>query len=297
MSGQGDEKSSQVSGEQDPVSPVSPIGRDDGGVREIERRLGDIVGTIQEYASLRFDARTPIGPDGDIVDAVAAGVNFLGEELEASFNEIENRVAVRTGELAMATEELSHRALHDQLTGLANRTLLWDRVTHRLGSADRRTVGFAVLFLDLDKFKAVNDIWGHAAGDKLLVEVAGRISAEVRVGDTAARMGGDEFVVLLDEVVSAEEAMATACRLCMVLRAPYEIGSHQETVMASMGVAFGPARFETADAVIAAADAAMYDAKRRGPGQCVEYDEDVHGQFGPPVSGVGEVVAPARERT
>ena len=248
MIGQADDTSRHVSIEEQPapsVSPEPPAERADDEASEIERRLIDIVSTIQEYASLRFDARTQIGPDGDIVDAVAAGVNFLGEELEASFNEIENRVAVRTGELAMATEELSHLALHDQLTGLANRTLLWDRLTQRLGSAARRTVGFAVLFLDLDRFKSVNDIWGHAAGDKLLVDVAGRISAEVRVGDTVARVGGDEFVVLLDEVVSAEEAMATACRLRDVLRAPYEIGTHHNVVMASIGVAFGPASFKT----------------------------------------------------
>jgi diguanylate cyclase (GGDEF)-like protein len=300
MIGQADDTTPQVSNEEQlasAVQPEPPAGRTDDGASEIERRLIDIVATIQEYASLRFDARSPIGPDGDIVDAVAAGVNFLGEELEASFNEIENRVAVRTAQLAMATEELSHLALHDQLTGLANRTLLWDRLTQRLGSADRRSVGFAVLFLDLDKFKSVNDIWGHAAGDKLLVDVAGRISAEVRVGDTVARVGGDEFVVLLDEVVSAEEAMATACRLRTVLRAPYEIGSHQNVVMASIGVAFGPARFRLADAVIAAADAAMYDAKRRGPGRCVEYDEGVHGKFEPPMLVPGEVIAPVQPQT
>ena len=255
---------------------------DDVGSRSVEQRLEDIVNTIQELAALRFGARAQIGAGGDIVDAVAAGVNFLGEELEASFDEIERRVADRTGELAMATRELSRRALHDQLTGLANRTLLWDRLSHRLRLVDRRPASFAVLFLDLDKFKEVNDAWGHAAGDRLLMEAAVRIRDAVRAGDTAARVGGDEFVVLLDEVVSSEQALATAHRLAEVLSAPYEIGGGLQTATASIGVAVGPANFDTADAVVAAADAAMYDAKRQGAGRCVAYTEAGHGPLGQP---------------
>jgi len=243
---------------------------------DIENRLEDVVRVILEYAALRFDARAQFGPDGDVVDAVAAGVNFLGEELEAAYEELESRVAVRTAELTKATEELTYRALHDQLTGLANRTLFWDRLSHRLRQAGRRPIGFAVLFLDLDNFKAVNDTLGHAAGDRLLVVAAERIRAELREGDTAGRVGGDEFVVLLDAVPSAQVALNTAHRLGETLRAPYEIGSKSWTTKASIGVAVGPANFETADGAVAAADAAMYDAKRRGPGGCVAYRTDRH---------------------
>ena len=149
--------------------------------------------------------------------------------------------------------------------------------------ADRRPTGFAVLFLDLDNFKAINDTLGHAVGDRLLVDVAGRIRAQLRAGDTAARVGGDEFVVLLDEVVSAEAALTIAHRLAEVLRAPFEIGTDRLISMASIGVAVGPESFETADAVVAAADAAMYDAKRRGPGRCVAYNKDRHGHAGLPL--------------
>ena len=261
-----------------PAPPGSPPDRDDVQSRGVERRLEDIASAIQEFAALRFGARAQIGPDGDIVDAVAAGVNFLGEEIEASFNEIERRVADRTAELAIATRELSHRALHDQLTGLPNRTLFWDRLSHRLSLADRRQTGFAVLFLDLDDFKAVNDTWGHAAGDRLLVDVALRIRAVLRVGDTAARMGGDEFVVLLDDVATREAALVTAHRLNETLRTPYEIGIHRQITTSSIGVAMGPEGLATADAVVAAADAAMYDAKRRGRGLCVLYSKDRHGE-------------------
>ncbi len=235
--------------------------------------------TIQEFAALRFDARAPVGPVGDIVDAVSAGVNFLGEELEASFHEVERRVADRTAELAAVTQELSRRALHDELTGMPNRTVLWDRLSHRLDLADRRTTSLAVLFLDIDSFKTVNDTLGHAAGDQLLVQVAGRIRTELRAGDTAARVGGDEFVVLLDEVATSEAALAVAHRLNETLRAPYEIGLHRHITTTSIGVAIGPEDLVTADAMVAAADAAMYDAKRSGRGRCVLYRKDLHGRM------------------
>ncbi|MFZ1785172.1 MAG: GGDEF domain-containing protein [Ferruginibacter sp.] len=242
-------------------------------IRDGDPRLEDIVSTIQEFAALRFRARAQIGQDGDIVDAIAAGVNFLGEELEASFIEMERRVADRTAELAMATEELRHQALHDKLTGLPNRALFWERLSHRMSMAARRPTGFAVLFLDLDDFKTVNDTLGHAAGDQLLVDVAAQLRAELRAGDTAARVGGDEFIVLLDEVVSAESALIIAHRLAEALRTRLEVGADQRITMASIGLAMGPGDFVTADAMVAAADTAMYDAKRDGPGRCVMYSK------------------------
>jgi diguanylate cyclase (GGDEF)-like protein len=261
-----------------PVEPgqrPAPVGTP---ARSLEGRLEDVVRTIEEFASLQFEARALIGPDGDVVDAVAAGVNFLGEELEASFGEIERRVADRTAELAIALRELSRRALHDELTGLPNRALFWEHLSHRMELADRRQTGFAVLFLDVDDFKVVNDTQGHAAGDQLLVAVAARLRAVLRAGDTAARVGGDEFVVLLDDVATKEAAIAAAERLSEALRAPYEVGTDRRIATASIGIAVGPDGLETADDVVAAADAAMYDAKRHGGGRCVLYREDLHGR-------------------
>lgn len=234
--------------------------------------------TIQEFAALRFDARAPIGPDGDVVDAVAAGVNFLGEELDASFREMGRRVADRTAELTITTQALTRRTLHDELTGLPNRALFWEHLSHRLAVVDRRETGFAVLFLDVDDFKGVNDTLGHAAGDRLLVEVASRLRAALRAGDTAARLGGDEFVVLLDDVATQEAALVVTERLCAALCAPYEIGTDRRIVTASIGVALGVQGFRTADEVVAAADRAMYEAKRRGGGQCALYGRDLHQQ-------------------
>jgi diguanylate cyclase (GGDEF)-like protein len=258
-------------------TPQGPIS--DGAETQIqilERCLEDVVTTIQEFAALRFDARAPVGPDGDIIDAVSAGVNFLGEELDASFSEIERRVTDRTAELSIATQELSRQALHDELTGLPNRALFWEHLSHRLELADRRKTGFAVLFLDVDDFKAVNDTLGHAAGDQLLTDVASRLRSSLRSGDTAARVGGDEFVVLVDRVVTKEAALVVAERLNEALRAPYDIGPDRRIATTSIGVAVGPSKLMTADDVVAAADAAMYDAKRRGGGRCVLYREDLH---------------------
>ena len=265
-----------------PVPPpqVPPPERTETRAQDLERRLQDVVSAIQELAALQFDARAPVGPDGDIVDAVAAGVNFLGEELDASFSEIERRVADRTAELSIATQELSRQALHDELTGLPNRALFWEHLSHRLKVVDRRQTGFAVLFLDVDDFKIVNDTLGHAAGDQLLIDVASRLRAVLRVGDTAARVGGDEFVVLFDDVATTEAALVVAERVNEALRAPYEIGAERRIATASIGVAMGPDALGTADEVVAAADAAMYDAKRRGGGRCVLYREDLHGRRG-----------------
>ena len=144
-------------------------------------------------AALRFAARAPVGPRGDIVDAVAAGVNFLGEELYASFNEIERRVADRTEELLIATKEAGRRALHDQLTGLPNRVLFWEHLSIRVKLARRRKTGFAVLFLDLDDFKSINDGRGHAAGDQVLQAVAGVMTKTLPDAYAIGRIGGDEF--------------------------------------------------------------------------------------------------------
>jgi diguanylate cyclase (GGDEF)-like protein len=271
-----DEASSHVRNAPLPPPQGLSAGRVETSVQDFETRLEGVVSTIGEFAALRFDARAPVGPEGDIVDAVAAGVNFLAEELEASFSEIERRVADRTAELSVATQELSRRALHDELTGLPNRALFWEHLSHRLMVVDRRQTGFAVLFLDVDDFKIINDTLGHAAGDQLLVDLASRLRAALRAGDTAARVGGDEFVVLFDDVATKEAALVVAERLNEALRVPYEIGSDRRIATASIGVAVSPDGLTTADDVVAAADAAMYDAKRRGGGRCVLYSKDLH---------------------
>jgi len=272
-SGPPDVASSRIADEPSPVAPEPAPTQDDIQIHDAER-LEDITSTIQEFSSLRFDARAHVSSRGDIIDAVAAGVNFLGEELQASYSEIERKVADRTAELGIIAEQLALRVLHDELTGLPNRTLFWDRLSHRISLADRHRTGFAVILVDLDKFKEINDTLGHAVGDRLLVDVASRIRGVLRAGDSAARMGGDEFLVLIDDAPTKDAALTVANRLSEALAAPYQLETVRRIVTASIGVAMGPEGFESADQVVAAADTAMYDAKQHGRGLCVIYGEN-----------------------
>ncbi len=166
----------------------------------------------------------------------------------------------------LVEDELLHRAVHDVLTGLPNRQLLLDRLAMALARTDREPgVGATLVFLDLDDFKDVNDTFGHGAGDELLIQVAGRLSAAVRPTDTVARYGGDEFVVIfVGDVSTSGDAQLLAQRLADELKEPFAIGGEHVTTTASLGVAIcvdGNARPED---VIREADAAMYRAKLAG---------------------------------
>jgi diguanylate cyclase (GGDEF)-like protein len=152
--------------------------------------------------------------------------------------------------------QLAHRALHDPLTGLPNRALFFDRLRLALSRLRRTQTCLAVLFLDLDDFKAVNDALGHGAGDQFLVEVGHRLRGVLRGGDTAARLGGDEFVVLCEDVAGVPEVRAIADRIAASM--PGSV---------SVGVAFGVDGEEDPEALVRSADAAMYVCKRAGGGR------------------------------
>ena len=172
-------------------------------------------------------------------------------------------------EQRVVRKELERRALHDALTDLPNRALLWDRLKHALDASARRPTAPAVLFVDLDGFKAVNDTIGHDAGDRLLVEVATRLEDARRGADTVARMGGDEFVVVLEDLADEREAIAVAERIVRRLQGPYESVGAEHVVTASVGLAFADqAGVHTPESIVRAADAAMYRAKKRG-GNCL----------------------------
>ena len=160
-------------------------------------------------------------------------------------------------------EELAELAFYDPLTHLANRALFIDRVQHALHRARRHRSPAAVLFLDLDNFKTVNDSLGHVAGDRLLVAVAERLRSSVRTTDTPARLGGDEFAVLLEDVDEEKHAMIAAERVIDGLREPFTLGGHEVFVTASVGVAVSGEGCQV-DELLRNADAAMYSAKRQG---------------------------------
>ncbi len=177
----------------------------------------------------------------------------------------------------MALErELRFQAFHDSLTRLANRALFADRVGHALSRAGRRDGSIAVLFIDLDDFKTINDSLGHEAGDRLLVAIADRLSASVRPSDTCARLGGDEFAVLLDPVMTREDAGAAARRVREALRAPVSVSDRDVRVHVSIGLAVADRPMLTADDLLRRADAAMYAAKRERVQSVREYEPAMH---------------------
>jgi diguanylate cyclase (GGDEF)-like protein len=168
------------------------------------------------------------------------------------------------------SEEITHQAWHDPLTGLANRSLFMDRVGHALELQRLRGGELAVLVCDLDAFKRINDLFGHAAGDDLLVEVGERIYANVREIDTVARLGGDEFAVLLEEVGAQNEAELAAERILTALQAPFLLSDDEVQVTTTIGVARSETA-QTADALVSQADLAMSHGKRQGKDRVSTY--------------------------
>ena len=173
-----------------------------------------------------------------------------------------------------ADESLVHQALHDPLTGLPNRLLFIDRLGHALRRLERHDVSVAVLFIDLDRFKLVNDSYGHAAGDRVLNAVADRLEQVVRPGDTVARLGGDEFTILLEDVQDVAAALIVAERALGVVVPPVVLADgRQAFVSASIGVATVGPGDATAEDVLADADSAMYRAKERGRNRLEVFDQ------------------------
>jgi diguanylate cyclase (GGDEF)-like protein len=176
---------------------------------------------------------------------------------------------------ARRVDTMLHQALHDALTGLPNRALFTDRIQHALTQGRRRGTSCGVIFLDLDRFKTVNDSLGHAAGDELLVAVARRIDASLRSADTAARLGGDEFAVLLEDLGDVEEAVLVAERITDAFAEPVVVHGREVFVKASVGIAVGRAG---ASELLRQADVAMYRAKAEGKGRHRVFEESMQAE-------------------
>ena len=215
---------------------------------------GRSVESTFEVGAVVFDARyAPLRDgDGEVVGVIGAALDVTDRRL--------------------AEAQLQHQAFHDALTGLPNRTLFLDRLEQALARAQRQQRGPGVLFLDLDRFKVVNDSLGHSVGDELLREAARRLAGLLRVGDTVARLGGDEFTVLLEEIHRVEDALRVAEAIADAFRQPFRVDGRELFVTTSIGVACSPAGSETAADLLRRADIAMYQAKSSGRSRAVAYD-------------------------
>ncbi len=163
--------------------------------------------------------------------------------------------------------ELAHQAVYDSLTGLPNRTLLLDRLTQALARVGRHERGLALLFIDVDNFKAVNDSFGHSVGDRLLIDVGDRLRGTLRSSDTVARFGGDEYVMLCEEVHGEHDGVGAAARVEAAFNEPLMLEGESHRISVSIGVAVASSAAATPDDLLRDADTAMYNAKELGRGR------------------------------
>jgi diguanylate cyclase (GGDEF)-like protein/PAS domain S-box-containing protein len=219
--------------------------------------------------SIEFRVRPKQGPPRE-VEAVVT--NLLHEPAVAGFV-VNARDITERKELE---RQLTHRAFHDPLTELANRALFGDRLEHALSRHSEAPDSVAVLFLDLDDFKTVNDSLGHEAGDRLLGAVSNRLLDCAGPGDTVARLGGDEFAILLEDVEGAIGSARIAARVLTAFEEPLPVGDRDLFVQASIGIATNSDPSETAERLLGNADVAMYAAKARGKGRFEHFEHDMH---------------------
>jgi diguanylate cyclase (GGDEF)-like protein len=217
----------------------------------------------------------PIVSQSAVVGAVVLGFRgeyALSDEERGRARTLGDRVAVAFA-TATRDEQLYYQANYDALTGLPNRLYFKDQLARRLAQAQRESTPFALLFIDLDRFKTINDSLGHAAGDEVLRQAAARLKRCVRETDTVTRLGGDEFTIVLSQIRSARDPETAAINIVNALAQPFSIGGAERRVSASIGIAVYPDDGTSADRLLYNADVAMYRAKELGRGRCEFFEE------------------------
>jgi diguanylate cyclase (GGDEF)-like protein len=247
--------------------------------------LGQVV--VEDFAEEKRFQATQLLRDREVVSGASVIIGRRGRPfgLLGAFSRAHRRFGPRDVDFLKAVgnviagaierkrseEEIRRQALHDPLTGLPNRTLLLERLEHWLARSQRTDSRSAVLFIDLDHFKVVNDALGHPAGDRLLLEAAARLEQVVRPTDTVARIGGDEFVIFCEDIESQHAALELPQRLLEALAAPFELGDAQRHISASIGLVFAESGAVPED-LVRDADSAMYRAKERGGARVELFD-------------------------
>jgi diguanylate cyclase (GGDEF)-like protein len=227
------------------------------------RQLRGIIGPLRSLAAVAHAARSERAFDQRVPPADIAELDNLGNDFNALLDELESWQT----HLQSENETLAHQASHDSLTGLPNRAFFEGRLMRALRNAGKLDERVAVLFLDSDRFKEINDNFGHAAGDAVLIAVATRVRAQLREEDLVARLGGDEFAVLLTPLHKTEDAERIADKIIASMEIPIQLpGSIQVLTSLSIGIAVYPDHGVTPGALLDAADAAMYQAKRLSRG-------------------------------
>ncbi|MBT9569156.1 MAG: diguanylate cyclase [Thiobacillus sp.] len=228
---------------------------------------------MEELKEIEADGYLPVlaitAQPGHKLKALTAGAkDFIAKPFDfmEARTRIHNMLEVRLlyKQLAQYSQALESMAMHDALTGLPNRRLLTDRLSLSIAHAYRNKSAMAVLYLDLDGFKSINDRFGHDAGDTLLKMVADRLVAAVREEDTVARMGGDEFVIGLWEIRDADGVIKLVTKVIQALSHPYWLEDRDVSVTVSVGVGMYPLHGEEAEALMKSADLALYEAKHSG---------------------------------
>ena len=237
---------------------------------------GEILARIERGESSRLDDAQFLHQNGSQVSVLLTVSPIRQSGGRATGSAV---IARDISERKQAEREMAHLALHDHLTGLPNRVLLADRLAASIAAADLDVAGTAVMFVDLDGFKFVNDTLGHETGDTLLQQVAERLSDCVRHGDLLGRMGGDEFMLVLNGVTKDEDALRIAERMAAGLRTPFFVSRHELVITASIGIAVYPRDGTDVSALRRNADAAMYEAKQGGKDRIRFYRPAVSAAF------------------
>jgi diguanylate cyclase (GGDEF)-like protein len=264
----------------------SPLSAGAGGQAIVEDRVvilndyqnNDLSMTEFVGDQLQSAIAAPIHEEGHTVGSITVATYRRGREYTDTDREmlvaLADQASIALND-AKAADQMRHLAYHDALTGLPNRLLFFEHLVRAVANANRSGASTAVLYLDLDRFKVVNDSLGHNVGDHLLEAVAKRLRASLRTADLAARLGGDEFAVLAENT-NAEGAAVLAERICEALGDPFSINGHELTVSASIGVVVDEAGHTDADGLLRNADLAMYRAKVEGFGRHAVYEPDMH---------------------